>query len=114
MPARKKIRGEKLGDSEGFPKVCPIDAPKSKRWDTGTFVIPSPLEVDALIRQVRCDRVTTIYGPGGTLAKRHGTTIARPLTAGIFAWIAAHEAAENESAGKTVITSLLAGPEGQR
>jgi hypothetical protein len=34
----------------------------------------------------------------------HGTTIASPITTGIFAWIAAHAAAEAEPAGRTRIT----------
>jgi hypothetical protein len=45
----KRTRREKLHDSKGFPKV--IDASTSKRGGSGTFVIPSPLEVDALMRQ---------------------------------------------------------------
>ena len=104
MPARKKTWNEKLADSKGFPKVCPIDASKTKHWGTGTFVIPSPAEVDALMLQVPFGQVTTIDELRGALAKRHGATIACPLTTGIFAWIAAHAAAENESAGNPLIT----------
>ena len=38
------------------------------------------------------------------LAKKHGATIACPITTGIFAWIAAHAADEAESAGARRIT----------
>ena len=38
------------------------------------------------------------------LAKKHGTTIACPITTGIFAWIAAHAADEGEAAGAKRIT----------
>jgi hypothetical protein len=38
------------------------------------------------------------------LAKKHGATIACPLTTGIFAWIAAHAADEAEQEGQRKIT----------
>jgi len=101
---RKKTWQEKLADSKGFPKVSPIDASKSKRWGTGTFVIPAPMEVDELMRRVPRGRVATIDELRKVLARRHGATIACPLTTGIFAWIAAHAAAEAEAAGKSPTT----------
>ena len=39
-----------------------------------------------------------------SLASKHGTTIACPITTGIFAWIAAQAAAEAEQQGKTRFT----------
>jgi len=104
MIFRKKSWQEKLADSKGLPRVCPIDATKSKRWGTGTFVIPAPMEVDQLMRQVPPGILTTIDELRKTLARRHGATIACPLTTGIFSWIAAHAAAEAESEGKTKTT----------
>ena len=104
MSLRKKTWQEKLADNKGFPKVCPIDATRSKRWGKGTFVIPAPMEVDRLMRQVPRGRVTTIDELRKALARRHGATIACPLTTGIFSWIAAHAAAEAESEGKTRTT----------
>jgi alkylated DNA nucleotide flippase Atl1 len=94
MPATKKTWREKLEDNKGFPKVSKIDAAKSKRWGTGTFVIPAPKEVDQLMRNVPKGKLTTIDEMRKVLAKRHGATIACPITTGIFAWIAAHAAAE--------------------
>lgn len=104
MAARKKTWREKLDDDKGFPQVCKIDAGKSKRWGSGTFVIPAPREVDGLMRRVKKGKLTTIDELRKTLARRHGATIACPITTGIFAWIAAHAAAEAESAGKKSIT----------
>jgi hypothetical protein len=104
MKLRKKSWQEKLADSRGLPRVCPIDAAKSKRWGTGTFVIPAPMEVDQLMRQVPRGRVTTIDELRKVLARRHGATIACPLTTGIFSWIAAQAAAQAESEGKTKTT----------
>jgi len=94
MAYKKRTWAEKLADSKDFPKVCPIDQTRSKRWGTGTFVIPAPMEVDGLMRRVPAGKLTTIDELRKTLARRHGATMACPITTGIFAWIAAHAAAE--------------------
>ena len=104
MGATKKSWREKLEDDKGFPRVFPIDAAKSKRWGAGTFVIPAPREVDELMRRVGKGRLTTIDQLRKALAKRHGATIACPMTTGIFAWIAAHAAADAEREGARRIT----------
>jgi hypothetical protein len=96
----KKSWQEKLAVNKGFPKVCAIDSTKSKRWGTGTFVIPAPLEVDELMRRVPEGKLTTIDELRQVLARRHGATIACPITTGIFAWISAHAAAEAEANGQ--------------
>jgi hypothetical protein len=102
MKTKKKSWREKLNDSKDFPRIC--DAAKSKRGGTGTFVIPAPLEVDALMKKVRRGKLTTIEAIRKVLAEKHGTTTACPITTGIFAWIAAHAADEAEQAGRTRIT----------
>lgn len=104
MNKKKKTWREKLADNKGFPKVCKIDSTKSKRWGTGTFVIPAPLEVDELMRRVPGGKLTTIDELRQALARRHGATIACPITTGIFAWIAAHAAAEAGAEGRKNIT----------
>ena len=104
MNKRKKTWLEKLADNKGFPKVCKIDRAKSKRWGTGTFVIPAPMEVNELMRRVPKGKVTTIDQLRAVLARRHNATIACPMTTGIFAWISAHAAAEAEAEGKKNIT----------
>jgi hypothetical protein len=102
MTAKKRSWQEKLADSKDFPRIC--DAAKSKRGGTGTFVIPAPLEVDAIMKKVRRGRLTTIDAIRKTLAKKHKTTTACPITTGIFAWIAAHAADEAEQGGRARIT----------
>lgn len=104
MGYKRKTWQEKLADDKGFPKVCPIDESKQKRWGTGTFVIPAPREVDELMRRVPKGKLTTIDELRKILARRHGATIACPITTGIFAWIAAHAAAEAQAAGKKRVT----------
>jgi hypothetical protein len=101
---KKRSWREKLADSKDFPKVAQIDCTKTNRWGEGTFVIPAPLEVDAIMKKVRLGRLTTIDAIRKVLAKKHGATIACPITTGIFAWIAAHAADEDEQAGRKQIT----------
>ena len=98
MAAKRKTWREKLADNKGFPKVFVIEGRKSQRWGTGTFVIPAPREVDELMRRVPKGKLTTIDQLRQTLAARHGATMACPITTGIFAWIAAHAAAEAQAA----------------
>jgi hypothetical protein len=100
MKQRRKTWQEKLADSKGFPKVSPIDSTKSKRWGKGTFVIPAPMEVNELMRQVPKGKLATMDQIREALARRHGATIACPLTTGIFAWISAHAADEAAAEGK--------------
>jgi alkylated DNA nucleotide flippase Atl1 len=100
MSYKRKSWREKLADSKGFPKIRPIDSTKSKRWGTGTFVIPAPMEVHELMRQVPKGRITTIDEIRKALARRHGATMACPITTGIFAWISAHAAAEAAAEGQ--------------
>src|SRR5437660_897358 len=56
------------------------------------------------MRQVQKGQLVTIDELRKILARRHGATIACPITTGIFAWIAAHAAAEAEQAGKSNTT----------
>ena len=99
MSAKKKTWREKLADSKRFPRVLPIDETRSKRWGTGTFVIPAPMEVDELMRRVPKGKLTTINELRQVLARRHGASMACPITTGIFAWIAAHAAVEAQADG---------------
>jgi alkylated DNA nucleotide flippase Atl1 len=104
MPKTRKSWQEKLADSKGLPKVEKITDKMSKRWGTGTVVIPAPKEIDAIMRKVPEGKLTTINEIREKLAKKHGATIGCPMTTGIFAWIAAHAAEEAAVEGKKNIT----------
>ena len=80
---------EKLADAKDLPK---------------TMVIPSPAEVDEVMRRVPKGKLATINEIRACLAKKHGTDIACPMTTGIFAWIAAHAAEEARAEGNKDIT----------
>ncbi len=101
--ARKSWR-EKLADSKDLPRVVEITDKMSQRWGTGTLVIPAPVEVNEIMRKVPEGKITTINRIRETLARKHGATIGCPITAGIFASIAARAAEEAAAAGDTNIT----------
>lgn len=104
MRTRKSFR-EKLADAKGLPEVKEIPPNVAARWGVeGTMVIPAPAEVDALMRKVPRGRVTTVNRVRAALAAKHGTTVACPVTTGIFASIAAHAAAEDEAEGRKRVT----------
>src|SRR5687768_15003930 len=103
MKARKTW-AEKLSDHKGLPEIARIEGKLSTRWGTGTFVVPAPLEVKELMDKVPKGKVTSINELRAALARKHGTTIACPITTGIFAWIAANAAEEAAEAGAKRIT----------
>src|SRR5690242_8421188 len=100
----KKSWREKLADSKGLPKVAEVTGKMSRRWGEGTMVIPAPLEVDSLMKQVPKGKVATINELRAVLAKRHQVTFACPMTTGIFSWIAANAAEESAHAGAKRVT----------
>lgn len=100
---RKSWR-EKLADDKGLPKVGKVTGKMSRRWGEGVMVIAAPREVDALMRQVPKGRVVTINELRTALARKHAADFACPITTGIFSWIAAHAAAEDEAEGKKHFT----------
>jgi hypothetical protein len=100
----KKSWAQKLADDKGLPKRGPVTGRMSKRWGEGTMVIPAPLEVDGLMRQVPKGRLTTINDLRSALAAKHAVSFACPITTGIFSWISANAANEAEGAGTKRIT----------
>lgn len=101
---RKKTWREKLHDSKDLPRVEVITEKMSKRWGTGTLVIPAPIEVDEVMKKVPRGKIVTINEIRRVLAKKHGATIGCPLTTGMFARIAAEAAMEEAAEGRKRIT----------
>jgi len=89
---------EKLDQSKGLPKVVPIGPTMRKQWGEGTVVVPTPREVDSIMKSVPAGKLITIQEIRAIVAERHGATIGCPLTVGIFAWIAAHAAEDDAKA----------------
>jgi hypothetical protein len=104
MTVVKKTWKEKLSDNKGLPKIEKIPVRMQKKLGKGTMVIPAPKEVDAIMKKVVNGKLITINGIREKLAQKHKTDIACPITTGIFSWIAAHAAAEDQAAGKKNFT----------
>ena len=104
MAKARKTWREKLADSKGLPKVEVITDKMSKRWGTGTIVIPAPIEVDEIMKKVPEGKLITIERIRAILAQKHGATIGCPLTTGIFLRIAAEAAEEAAAEGEKNIT----------
>jgi len=94
--AQKSLR-EKL-ERPGLPKV--VDNPRGR----GRMLIPRPLDLDALVRQVQRGKLATVDQIRERLARDSGADLTCPLTTGIFLRISAEAAVEDASRGETNIT----------
>jgi len=102
MKTRKSWR-EKM-ENPDLPKVVEVPPKWRKRYGSGAMLVPSPREVDALIRAVPKGRLITVGQIRERLATEHGVAVTCPLTTGIFVRIAAEAAEEAALAGRTRIT----------
>ena len=102
--SRRKTWREKLADGKGLPKVGPVEGGMTRRWGEGIMVIPSPVEVDAVMRAVPAGKLITISEIREILARKHDADFGCPMTTGIFAWIAAHAAEEAAAEGEAETT----------
>lgn len=91
-------------DNPNLPKVVDIPPNLHIGSGRGSMLIPSPRQVDALIRGVRKGRLITVTRIREILSAKHMTNVTCPLTTGIFVRIAAEAAEEDAQAGKTRIT----------
>ncbi len=104
MAVKTKRWAEKFERAcQNTPQVVAIEGKLRKTWGTGTCVIPSPREIEGLMRKVPKGKLTTINELRQLLAKKHHATMACPMTTGIFSNITAHLAEENRAKGKTRI-----------
>ncbi|MFA5031602.1 MAG: hypothetical protein WC614_01150 [bacterium] len=95
---------EKLQDNKDLPKVVEINESMSKKWGTGTVVIPAPKEVDEIMKKVPLGKLITINDIRDALARKHNSSIGCPICTGIFARISAGAAEEEMIEGKKNIT----------
>ena len=99
---------EKLHRSNDLPKIVEITGRMSRSWGEGSCVVPAPIEVDHLMRQVKRGRVITSHELRQALAGYHQTDLACPLTTGIFCWIARACRRGSGGAGRATHDSLVA------
>jgi hypothetical protein len=93
-----------MTDVKGLPKVIRVGRVAARRWGGRTIVVPSPIEIDALMRTVPRGRVTTVNELRAAVARAHHAEAGCPITTGIFSWIAANAAEELAAAGAKRIT----------
>ena len=96
MPRKKKTWQEKLADAKAKKEL-----PRKFHCDKSGkhMYVPSVVEIEQEMRGVRKGKVRTIGQITHKLAKRYAVDMACPMTTGIFAWIIAHAADEQEKAG---------------
>ena len=97
MTKLRKTSREKL-EKEQERKV--VDDPRGR----GRMLIPRPLDVDAMMRQVEKGKLATVDKLRERLAKDYGADFTCPLCTGIFLRIAAEAAEDDLSSGVTEIT----------
>jgi alkylated DNA nucleotide flippase Atl1 len=100
----KKTFREKLAEDTDLPRVQPLSGAMREKWGEGTIVMPSPREVDEIMRRVPKGKLITINRIREIVARRHGATIGCPIVTGILARIAAGAAGEDEEEGRKRVT----------
>ena len=91
-------------DNPNLPKVVDVPPAWRRSGSGGSMLVPSPRQVDALIRGVPKGRVITVTEIREILAEQHMVDLTCPLTTGIFIRIAAEAAEESAREGKSRIT----------
>jgi len=104
MSPKKKSWREKLLDAKDLPKQIPVPEKLQAKHGRGMMVLPAPVEVDAMMKKARKGKLLTIDQIRQALANKHQTNTACAMVTGIFAWIAAHAAAEALEAGRSRVT----------
>jgi alkylated DNA nucleotide flippase Atl1 len=107
MAKIKETWREKLGSTarrQNLPRVEAVDSKMAERFGEGTLVIPSPVEVDALMKTVPKGKLMTINQIRAFMAQKYHTTYGCPMTTGIFVGMAAKAAEEEAQEGKAEYT----------
>jgi len=86
------------------PKIVDVPPRMQRQWGEGRMLIPRPLDVDALVREVPRGKLVTVNQIRARLASDYGADCTCPMTTGIFLRIAAETAEEDRGAGKSRIT----------
>ncbi len=81
------------------PKLVPISDGLAKRLGHGMMLIPTALEVDAMVRKIPRGQVSTLAQIRQRLARWHNVDVTCPLVTGIFLRIVAEAAEEDRLSG---------------
>ena len=106
MPAtwKSKTAWREKRDKPQEPKIVDTPPKMVKQHGEGKMLIPTPLEVDALIKKVRKGKLITAGVIRERLASDHGADTTCPMTTGIFIRIAAEAAEEDLAEGRKRVT----------
>ena len=77
MARLKETWRDKLGSTarkQNLPRVVEVNEKMSKIWGEGTCVIPSPLEVDTLMKSVPKGKLITINQIREYMAKKYNAS----------------------------------------
>ena len=97
MPKERKTWPEKLANAKAkAAEPHRFYREKTKQW----MSIPAVNEIEQLMRRVRKGRLITIKQMTDLFRDRHDVGQCCSMTTGIFAWIIAHAADEDEKAGR--------------
>jgi hypothetical protein len=73
----KETWKEKLGSTakrQSLPRISVVEGKMSRKWGEGTFVIPSPVEIDALMKTVPEGKLITINQIRAYMAKKYNAS----------------------------------------
>jgi alkylated DNA nucleotide flippase Atl1 len=87
-----------------LPKLVPVPDSMAKRLGSGMMLIPTALEIDAMIRKIPRGQISTLSQIRQKLARWHNVDVTCPLVTGIFFRIVAEAADEDQRAGIRDIT----------
>jgi alkylated DNA nucleotide flippase Atl1 len=87
-----------------LPRLVPVPEGMAKRLGSGMMLIPTALELDAMIRKIPRGQVSTLSQVRRRLARWHNVDVTCPLVTGIFLRVVAEAAEEDRLAGKQDIT----------
>jgi hypothetical protein len=98
MAAKRKTAKEKL-HIDRQPELADMPERMQKQYGTGKLLIPTPLQVDEMIRQIPKGRLATVSSLRDELARRHQAAATCPLCTGIFWRLSAEAAGEDRGNG---------------
>jgi hypothetical protein len=104
VASKKKTWREKL-HIDRKPEIGDIVRPPHlKQYGAGKMLIPTPLQVDAIIREIPVGEIKKLKDLGDDLARRSGADMSCPMCMGIFWRIAAGAAEEDRLEGRKDLT----------
>src|ERR1035438_6739060 len=85
-------------------KLVRVPEGMAKRLGDGIMLVPTALEVDAMVRKIARGQVSSASQIRRRLARWHNADVTCPMVTGIFLRIVAEAAEEDRIAGKPEIT----------